>query len=223
MKRSCSELRAALAERRVLTLRGWAGESGDLFAHPKRLFSVVPSLDARDGYRGQNECFRSLLLTRELFPHTGRALILGAGPIGLLILQVAKLAGADPIYVTENPLVRDGLSWASLIGSFRPRDGNFIPLTWLSLAADAAETGLCEAALADAKKDLESNDADRMKAALEKLSKLGAEFYAQAQQAAQAGGPAAEAGEAPKSDKKTEKKADVVDADFEVVDDDKKK
>mgnify|MGYP003338674464 FL=1 len=80
-----------------------------------------------------------------------------------------------------------------------------------------------EAALADAKKDLESNDADRMKAALEKLSKLGAEFYAQAQQAAQAGGPAAEPAEAPKSDKKTEKKADVVDADFEVVDDDKKK
>jgi L-iditol 2-dehydrogenase len=27
--------------------------------------------------------------------------ILGAGPIGLLILQVAKLAGADPIFVTE--------------------------------------------------------------------------------------------------------------------------
>jgi len=79
-----------------------------------------------------------------------------------------------------------------------------------------------EAALADAKKDLESNDADRMKAALEKLSKLGAEFYAEAQKAAAGAGPT-ETGEAPKAEKKAEKKADVVDADFEVVDEDKKK
>ena len=28
------------------------------------------------------------------------AAIIGAGPIGLLILQVAKLAGADPIFIT---------------------------------------------------------------------------------------------------------------------------
>ena len=83
------------------------------------------------------------------------------------------------------------------------------------------------AAIADAKKDLESNDADRMKSAMEKLSSVGAEIYQEAQKAAQAApdkadGPApADAGGA--STKKTEKKADVVDADFEVVDDDKKK
>jgi molecular chaperone DnaK len=87
-----------------------------------------------------------------------------------------------------------------------------------------------ESAIADAKKDLESNDTDRMKAAMEKLSALGAEFYAEAQKAAEAAGAgagAAEAsagsGEASSGAKKTEKKADVVDADFEVVDDDKKK
>ena len=81
-----------------------------------------------------------------------------------------------------------------------------------------------EAALADAKQDLESNDTDRMKAAMEKLSKVGADLSAEAPQAAPAAGAAPEgAAEAPKSDKKTEKKADVVDADFEVVDDDKKK
>ncbi len=75
-------------------------------------------------------------------------------------------------------------------------------------------------ALAEAKKDLESNDADRMKAALEKLSAAGSEFYAAAQAAAQAAPEAA----APKpEEKKTEKKADVVDGDFEVVDDDKAK
>ena len=84
-----------------------------------------------------------------------------------------------------------------------------------------------EQALADAKKALESNDGDQAKAALENLSKVGAEFYAEAQAAAEAaakaspqGGPA-DAG--PEAAPKTEKKADVVDADFEVVDDEKSK
>ncbi len=89
-----------------------------------------------------------------------------------------------------------------------------------------------ESAVTDAKKDLESNDAARMKAAMEKLTAVGGELYAAAQKAAPAsGGDAADAssgaaggsseGETPP--KKTEKKADVVDADFEVVDDEKKK
>ena len=79
------------------------------------------------------------------------------------------------------------------------------------------------AALADAKKELESNDVDRMKAAMDKLSAIGAEIYQEAQKSAQAAG--APAGGEPQqgSAKKPEKKADVVDADFEVVDDDKKK
>ena len=89
-----------------------------------------------------------------------------------------------------------------------------------------------ESALADAKKDLESNDGDRMKAAVEKLTALGGELYAAAQKAtAEAGATAgtgaagaADAGAKPEgSAKKTEKKADVVDADFEVVDDNTKK
>jgi molecular chaperone DnaK len=82
-----------------------------------------------------------------------------------------------------------------------------------------------EAALVEAKKELESNDAARMKASMEKLTALGGELYAEAQKAAEAAGAAA--GGPPPSGgaeaKKTEKKADVVDADFEVVDDDKKK
>ncbi|MBI5766149.1 MAG: molecular chaperone DnaK [Verrucomicrobia bacterium] len=88
-----------------------------------------------------------------------------------------------------------------------------------------------ESAIAEAKKDLESNDADRMKSSMEKLTALGGELYAEAQKAAQAAGATAstDAGESAKSSggggsaKKTEKKADVVDADFEVVDEDKKK
>ena len=63
-----------------------------------------------------------------------------------------------------------------------------------------------------------------MKAAMEKLSKAGAELYAEAQAAAQAAGAGAtpDAGAdtaqpAGGTTKKTEKKADVVDADFEEV------
>ncbi len=81
-----------------------------------------------------------------------------------------------------------------------------------------------EAALAEAKKDLESNDGSRMKAAVEKLTAVGGELYAEAQKAAS---PQPGAGATPPPEggaaKKPEKKADVVDADFEVVDEDKKK
>ena len=79
------------------------------------------------------------------------------------------------------------------------------------------------AALADAKKELESNDVDRMKAAMEKLSAIGAEIYQEAQKATQAAGASAGGEPQPGAAKKPEKKADVVDADFEVVDEDKKK
>jgi hypothetical protein len=39
-----------------------------LFAHPAWLFTVVATLDIRDGYRGQNEFFRSLLHVLEHQP-----------------------------------------------------------------------------------------------------------------------------------------------------------
>jgi len=92
------------------------------------------------------------------------------------------------------------------------------------LAADVKAK--IETALADAKKDLESGDIDKQKAAMENLQKVGAELYAAAAQqpgadagGATDGGSAPEAGSA--SGKKAEKKADVVDADFEVVDEEK--
>jgi molecular chaperone DnaK len=47
-----------------------------------------------------------------------------------------------------------------------------------------------ESAIADAKKDLESNDVDRMKSALEKISAVGGELYQEGQKAAQAAGAA---------------------------------
>jgi molecular chaperone DnaK len=91
----------------------------------------------------------------------------------------------------------------------------------------AGVKGKFEAALADARKDLESNDAAKMKAALENLQKIGAELYQQAQAAqAAAGAPAGAesatggASSEPKKAKKAEGK--VVDADVEIVDEDKK-
>jgi len=80
-----------------------------------------------------------------------------------------------------------------------------------------------ESALADAKKALESNDTDKMKASMEQLSKVGADLYAAAQ-AASGGDKAASAGDtsAGAEPKKADRKSDVVDADFEVVDEDKK-
>jgi molecular chaperone DnaK len=88
-----------------------------------------------------------------------------------------------------------------------------------------------ESAIAEAKKDLESNDSARMKAAMEKLTALGGELYSEAQKAAEAAGAGAAPNEEASANpnpssggsKKAEKKADVVDADFEVVDEDKKK
>jgi molecular chaperone DnaK len=88
-----------------------------------------------------------------------------------------------------------------------------------------------EGAIAESKKALESGDLAAMKAAMENLQKVGAEFYAQAQQAgaapgAEAAGATENAGAQGASEPKAKKagdKGDVVDADFEVVDDDKKK
>ncbi|MBK1877014.1 molecular chaperone DnaK [Pelagicoccus mobilis] len=88
-----------------------------------------------------------------------------------------------------------------------------------------------EGAIAEGKKALESDNSDEIKAALENLSKIGAELYQEAAAAGAAGDPmggagappppppGADAGEPAQSEPK---QADVVDADFEVVDDDKK-
>jgi molecular chaperone DnaK len=88
--------------------------------------------------------------------------------------------------------------------------------------------GKFETAIANGKKDLESNDPAKMKAALENLQKIGAELYQQAQAAQSAAGTqpgttAAEPAGATAGTKKA-KQTDgkVVDADVEIVDDEKK-
>ena len=49
----------------------------------------------------------------------------------------------DPIYVTENPQVRAGLTWDGLTWAFTTfRDSNWFPLTWLSHMLDCELFGL---------------------------------------------------------------------------------
>lgn len=93
----------------------------------------------------------------------------------------------------------------------------------------AEPKGKIESALASARKDLESNDTARMKAALENLQKVGAELYqhAQAAQAAAGAGGAQtettnEGGPTPEPKKAQKADGKVVDADVEIVDEDKK-
>ncbi len=88
-----------------------------------------------------------------------------------------------------------------------------------------------EAVVAEAKKALESNDVDQMKAALEKLQNdpnmqaAVSEMYAQAQTESQPGGGSAAGGDTGQESSSGGAKADddVVDADFEMVDEDKGK
>jgi len=89
--------------------------------------------------------------------------------------------------------------------------------------------GKFETAIADAKKELETNDPAKMKAALENLQKVGGELYQQAQAAQAAAGAqpgAAEAssagGDTPEPKKAQKADGPVVDADVEIVDDEKK-
>ena len=49
----------------------------------------------------------------------------------------------DPIYVTENPQVRGGLSWTGVVWAFTTfHDSNWFPLTWLSHMLDCQLFGL---------------------------------------------------------------------------------
>jgi tetratricopeptide (TPR) repeat protein len=56
-------------------------------------------------------------------------------------LRYGLLDWDDAEYVTANPVIALGVSRAALERAFEPHDGNWIPLTWLSLAADRAVFG----------------------------------------------------------------------------------
>ncbi|MFT3869778.1 MAG: molecular chaperone DnaK [Nibricoccus sp.] len=147
------------------------------------------------------------------------------GSSGLSKEEVEKMTKEAELHAAEDKKRKEAVETKNQLDSSIYQLEKAIKDAGDKLPAD--KKGPIESAIASAKKDLETNDTDKMKAALENLSKLGAELYAEAQKAQQAAGAAGaegpSAGPAPEGAKKTEKKADVVDADFEVVDDDKKK
>jgi molecular chaperone DnaK len=155
------------------------------------------------------------------------------GSSGLSKEEVEKMTKEAELHATEDKKRKEAVEAKNQLDSSIYQLEKTLKDTGDKLPAD--KKSKIESAIADAKKDLESNDTDRMKASMEKLTALGGELYAEAQKAAQAAaaaGATASAGAGPGasdgapnagSSKKTEKKADVVDADFEVVDEEKKK
>ncbi len=152
------------------------------------------------------------------------------GSSGLSKEEVEKMTKEAELHAEEDRKRKEAVETKNQLDSTIYQMEKTIKDTGDKLPADTKTK--FESALADAKKDLESNDGARMKAAVEKLTALGGELYAEAQKAAQAAGATADAGASGAdaagagsegSTKKTEKKADVVDADFEVVDDNNKK
>ena len=145
------------------------------------------------------------------------------GSSGLSKEEVEKMTKEAELNAAEDKKRRDAVETRNQLDSSVYQLEKALKDAGDKLAAE--KKSKVEAVLADAKKALESNDGDKMKAALEELTKVGSEFYAEAQAAAKAGAAAggaehaAEPGPAPKA----EKKADVVDADFEVVDEEKSK
>jgi len=79
-------------------------------------------------------------------PGRPRALVtaaLAAGLLGTTLAVFAPVRGFDfvtyddPVYVVDNPHLDQGLSAAGVRWAFRPYETNWIPLTWISLLADA--------------------------------------------------------------------------------------
>jgi molecular chaperone DnaK len=150
------------------------------------------------------------------------------GSSGLSKEEVEKMTKEAELNATEDKKRRDAVESRNQLDSSIYQLEKTLKESGDKLPADKKTK--VEGVLAEAKKALESNDGDQMKAALESLTKAGGEFYADVQAAAQAAGAADAAAQSaetseggPEPEAKSEKKADVVDADFEVVDDEKKK
>src|SRR3954466_14126596 len=146
------------------------------------------------------------------------------GSSGLSKEEVEKMTKEAELHATEDKKRKEAVETKNQLDSSIYQLEKTLKDAGDKLPAD--KKSKIESAIADAKKDLESNDADKMKASMEKLTALGGELYAEAQKAQAAAGATASADAGPEagggapnagSSKKTEKKADVVDADFEVV------
>ncbi|TVR49898.1 MAG: molecular chaperone DnaK [Puniceicoccaceae bacterium] len=148
---------------------------------------------------------------------------------GLSKDEVEKLTKEAEAHAEEDRRLREAAERKNQLDSTIYQMSKMLAEAGDKLPADKKQP--IEDALAEARKDFESGDDARIKASLEKLSKLGADLYAAAAQAQGApggdasgpqdggGGPGPTgSGEGPAKSSDP----NVVDADFEVVDDDKK-
>ena len=156
------------------------------------------------------------------------------GSSGLSKEEVEKMTKAAELNAVEDKKRRDAVETRNQLDTSVYQLEKTLKDTGERLPAEKKTK--VEAAISEAKKALESNDGDKMKSALENLSKAGAQFYADAQAAAKEPGAGAGPGSGPGAAsadaangaedggaRKPDKKPDVVDADFEVVDDEKGK
>ena len=150
------------------------------------------------------------------------------GSSGLSKDEVERMTREAEAHAEEDKKQREAVETRNQLDSAIYQIEKLVKDAGDKLPADKKST--IESAAAEAKKDLESGDVTRMKAAMENLQKVGAELYAEAQKAGPGAGAGAPEGGPESSDagasgtKRSEpKKADVVDADFEVVDDDNAK
>src|SRR5471030_720680 len=114
------------------------------------------------------------------------------GSSGLSKEEVEKMTKEAELHAAEDKKRKEAVETKNQLDSTIYQLEKTLKDTGDKLPAD--KKAPIETALADAKKDLESNDAARMKAAIENLTKVGGELYAEAQKAAQAAGAAASAG-----------------------------
>jgi molecular chaperone DnaK len=148
------------------------------------------------------------------------------GSSGLSKEEVEKMTKEAELHAAEDAKRKEAVESKNQLDTTIYQLEKTLKDTGDKLPADAKAK--FETAIADAKKDLESNDPAKMKAALENLQKVGGELYQQAQAAqaaagAQPGAEAAPEGAAASEPKKAQKvEGNVVDADVEIVDEDKK-
>ena len=72
----------------------------------------------------------------------GVLLALASVAVYVAVLECGFTNYDDPSYVTDNPLVQAGLTWAGVGGAFTQHTGNWHPLTWLSHMLDCQLYGL---------------------------------------------------------------------------------
>lgn len=147
------------------------------------------------------------------------------GSSGLSQEEVERLTKEAELHAEEDRKRKENVETKNQLDSLIYQVDKQLKELGDKIPADKKST--LETVLADARKALESNDTEQMKAELEKLNKamadIASDLYSQAGAQGAPGGEAEAGGPEPEAGAQGKEKEDVVDADFEVMDEDKKK